>query len=221
MVLVMESAATSRSLRRFLLVPEGRQSRRGRQVGGRGEGRAEREARSARPLDPAPSTGGTRGRSSPTGPRAHQQLRSPRARSPPSPSRPGGQDPVNSELLATIHRAEFQNECRTQTHLSHRQDGLSPHLLPPALLSAPQEDSLATPSSPHCTTLAAGSLGSGDILTPNEPSARSSARDFGNYSAPFLRRKPSPKGEALRRCKAWRPPVGDSPRRRKSQHLTY
>lgn len=48
MVLVMESAATSRSLRRFLLVPEDSQSRRRWQVGGRGE-RAERTPRSARP----------------------------------------------------------------------------------------------------------------------------------------------------------------------------
>lgn len=41
MVLVMESAATSRSLRRFLLVPEGSQSRWRCQVGGRGYERAE------------------------------------------------------------------------------------------------------------------------------------------------------------------------------------
>ena len=56
MVLVMESAATSRSLRRFLLVPEESQSRWRCQVGGHGEGRAEHETPSARSWDTVLST---------------------------------------------------------------------------------------------------------------------------------------------------------------------
>lgn len=56
MVLVMESAATSRSLRRFLLVPEESQSRWRCQVGGHGEERAEQMPQSARPLNTGQNT---------------------------------------------------------------------------------------------------------------------------------------------------------------------
>lgn len=64
MVLVMESAATSRSLRRFLLVPEGSQSRWRCPVGGRGYGRAE-PVTACQALGPSGVPKGTRAAAAP------------------------------------------------------------------------------------------------------------------------------------------------------------
>lgn len=109
MVLVMESAATSRSLRRFLLVPEDSQSRRRCQgAGGRSLGLLGPAHRARRRRAPPPAPGHI------------GATRLPGSRSPPSSSPPGGWAPVSGLLLS--HTQESWIPERTPLPAGLRRD---------------------------------------------------------------------------------------------------
>lgn len=148
MVLVMESAATSRSLRRFLLVPEERQSRWGCRGGEHGEETAEQtppfcQARGHRCGIPK----GRWGRSSSTHSQPHRGQEAPAHWSLSLCPLYLGSSILSVPRFATTtqSRAGFQNKHSTEVFLSLVGAGLyspQPPPPPPLLTSSPSRTSL-------------------------------------------------------------------------------
>lgn len=153
MVLVMESAATSRSLRRFLLVPEESQSRWRCQVGGRGGERANDSVCQALGcgVEYRRGDGATAARPAP---RHIGSMRYP--------------SPLFSSLFFSARRA---GPCQLQ------------HFRLPAFCLHPNDPSLATSSSPnYVTLLVAGSLDDRGNPMLSVPSARSYLQFYSSFS---------------------------------------